>query len=167
MTLLIRSATIEDLHDVSKVEHFCFPKEEAATIESLEKRIKTFQESFFVAELEGEIIGFINGAVTNETTIYDELYTDSSLHISDGKYQTIFGLDVMPEYRNQGIAAKLMTHLIEVTKQRGKKGLVLTCKENLISYYSKFGYENKGLSKSTHGGAQWYDMILNLKEIGN
>ena len=34
------------------------------------------------------------------------------------------------------------------------------CKDRLIHYYAKFGYKNMGISKSVHGGAVWYDMIL-------
>lgn len=156
----IRQASIDDLDSVAEVEKICFPEAEAATRESLEQRIKTFSESFFVVETEGKIIGFINGCVTNETTIYDELYKDSSLHIADGDYQTIFGLDVIPEYQKQGIAAQLMNHMIKASKEAGRKGVILTCKERLIHYYKKFGYVNKGVSQSVHGGAEWYDMIL-------
>ncbi|SFD29291.1 GNAT family N-acetyltransferase [Clostridium uliginosum] len=160
MDIKIRQAFIEDLDEVTKVEANCFPEAEAATKTSLEERIKTFQESFFVAEADGKIIGFINGCVINETVIYDELYIDSKLHIPNGDYQTIFGLDVIPEYRNQGIAAQLMNYMIEVSRAAGRKGVILTCKEKLIHYYTKFGYKNKGISKSVHGGAEWYDMIL-------
>ena len=67
---------------------------------------------------------------------------------------------MIPEYRRQGIAAALMERMIEAARQRGKKGLILTCKERLIPYYSKFGYQNLGISESVHGGAVWYDMIL-------
>lgn len=101
MDITIRQASIEDLDSISKVEESCFPYAEAATRTSLEQRIKTFSESFFVAELGGTIIGFINGCIINKTVIYDELYKNSTLHIPDGYYQTIFGLDVMPDYRNR------------------------------------------------------------------
>lgn len=92
--------------------------------------------------------------------IYVELFNDATRHVPDGDYQTVFGLDVLPKYRNQGIAAQLMNHLIEVSRLAGHKGVILTCKEKLIHYYSKFGFENKGVSQSKHGGTQWYDMIL-------
>lgn len=157
--LIIRKATIKDLDSIVKVEEICFPKAESASRESLKQRINIFKSSFFIAEINGEIIGFINGCVTNEINIYDELYIDSSLHTPEGNYQTIFGLDVLPKYRNQGIAAKLMNHMIEISKRSGRKGIILTCKKNLIHYYKRFGYVNKGVSKSVHGGAKWYDMI--------
>jgi ribosomal protein S18 acetylase RimI-like enzyme len=160
MGINIRRVSIEDLNAVAEVEARCFPEAEAAAKASFKQRINTFPESFFVAEIDGRIIGFINGCVINETAIYDELFHDAKLHDSSGDYQTIFGLDVIPEYRNQGIAAQLMRHLIEVARLAGRKGVILTCKEKLIHYYSKFGFENKGVSESKHGGSEWYDMML-------
>lgn len=164
MHINIRKVFMEDLDAVAEVEANCFPEAEAATKASFEQRIKTFPESFFVVEVEGNIIGFINGCVTNETTINDDLYHNAELHVPDGDYQAIFGLDVMPDYRNRGIAEELMKHMIEVARVKGRKGLILTCKEKLIHYYEKFGYINKGVSASAHGGAQWYDMILEFKK---
>jgi ribosomal protein S18 acetylase RimI-like enzyme len=160
MDIIIRKVFMEDLNAVTEVEAKCFPEAETASKASFEQRIMTFPESFFVAETNGKIIGFINGCIINETAIYDELFHDATLHVPGGDYQTIFGLDVIPEYRNQGIAAQLMNHLIEISRLDGRKGAILTCKEKLIHYYSKFGFENKGVSKSKHGGSQWYDMIL-------
>ena len=160
MEIKIRRVAIEDLDAVTEVEARCFPEAEAATKVSFEQRIKTFPENFFVAEIEGKIIGFINGAIINETTIYDELYNDATLHVQDGDYQTIFGIDVMPDYRSKGIAKQLMNHMIEVARTEGRKGVILTCKEELIQYYTRFGYVNTGISKSVHGGSKWYNMIL-------
>ncbi len=160
MNIKIRRVTIKDLDAVTEVETECFPEAEAATKTSLEQRIKTFPDSFFVAEIDGKIIGFINGCVTNETTINDELFSDASLHMPNGDYQAIFGLDVIPDYQNHGIAAQLMNHMIQAAKSTGRKGVILTCKDKLIHYYSKFGFKNKGISKSNHGGSVWYDMIL-------
>lgn len=160
MNITIRNASLKDLDKITEVEALCFPSEEAATRNSLKDRIKTFSECFFVAEVDNKIIGFINGCITNESTIYDELYSNSKLHIPNGDYQAIFGLDVIPNYRRQGIGEQLMNHIIETSKLSGRKGVILTCKPNLIRYYEKFGFINKGISKSVHGGTLWHDMIL-------
>ena len=159
MKYTIRNVKIEDLDQVTEVEALCFPAAEAAVGESFRKRIETFPDSFFVAE-NGRIIGFINGCVTDERTIRDEMFEDSRLHHADGLYQSVFGLDVIPEYRRQGVAADLMNRLIQAAKERGKKGMILTCKDRLIHYYEKFGYRNLGLSGSVHGRAVWYDLLL-------
>ena len=160
MDINIRGVSLDDLDAVTEVEARCFPAAEAASKASFKQRIKSFPESFFVAEINGEIIGFINGCIINEITICDELYSDASLHVPNGEFQTIFGLDVLPEYQRRGIAAQLMNYMIKAARSEGRKGLILTCKENLIHYYEKFGYLNKGVSQSVHGGARWNDMIL-------
>ncbi len=121
-----------------------------------------FSGQFFVAETEEGIIGFINGCVTDDEVISDEMFASASSHNPSGSYQAIFGLDVHPDFRRQGIAAKLMEHMISAAREAGRKGLILTCKERLIRYYGSFGYVNMGVSKSNHGGAVWYDMILIL-----
>lgn len=168
MNYNIRPVTMNDLQAVTLVEATCFPSAEAADLESFRTRIATFPESFFVAETtDGEIIGFINGCVTDRPILEDELYHDTSLHKPEGDYQTIFGLDVMPAYQRQGIAADLMNYMIEKTKERKKKGLILTCKDHLIHYYEKFGYQHQGISDSTHGGATWNDMLLIFKKSDN
>ncbi len=159
----IRPVEKTDLDAVTAVEAVCFPAAEAATKESFEHRIATFPECFFVAVHDHKIIGFINGCATDERTIHDEMFEDSSLHKVDGCYQSIFGLDVIPEYQRQGIAAELMNHLIENARAKGRKGLILTCKDRLIHYYEKFGYQNLGVSASVHGGAVWYDMLLEFE----
>ena len=160
MEIHIRKAALRELDEIARVEAECFPEAEAAGRGVFKKRLETFPDSFFVAEANGKIIGFINGCVTDERTIRDEMFEDSGLHHPDGAYQCIFGLDVIGAFRQQGIAAQLMRHLIGDAREKGRKGLILTCKEQLIHYYEKFGYKNLGVSASVHGGAVWYDMIL-------
>lgn len=158
--MIIRQAVLNDCEAISTIEALCFPAAEAASKAVIIKRLETFSTSFFVAEIDGQVVGFINGAITQLPELLDELYTDASLHQADGAYQTIFGLDVHPTYQHQGIASKLMNHMIDLTRKRKKKGIILTCKEHLIPFYEGFGYINQGQSSSTHGNAIWYSMLL-------
>lgn len=160
MSYRIRNVKTEDLAGVTALEAECFPAAEAADEKSLRERIEAFPESFFVAEEDGRIIGMINGAATDQKTISDDMFEDVSLHRKDGAYQSIFGLDVVPDKRRQGIAAELMEHMIRSAREAGRTGVILTCKDRLIPYYEKFGYRSMGVSASVHGGAVWYDMIL-------
>lgn len=158
----IREVRLEDLDRVAEIEAVCFPATEAALRESFKERIAAFPESFFVAEADGILIGFINGCATNSSVIYDELFHSTRHHIPAGKNLTVFGLDVIPEYRRQGIAAQLMNHFIQTAKNTGRRNVILTCKDRLVHYYESFGYVNNGISRSTHGGSQWFDMTLVL-----
>lgn len=135
-----------------------FSPAEAASKEAIRERMKTFQENFFVAEADGKVIGFINGGTTDKQNLPDEMYHDAGLHKPDGDYQTVFGLNVLPPYRHQGIAGRLLDHMSDISKKRGKKGVILTCKEHLLGFYGSHGFHNYGVADSEHGGAVWYDM---------
>ena len=160
MELNIRQATMSDLDRVTEIEAICFPAVEAAPREALEDRLKVYNGSFLVGELDETMIGFINGSIINEKTIQDEFYEDVAFHDPQGDYQSIFGVDILPTYREKGLAAELIKALIEVAKNAGRKGLTLCCKEEKIHYYEKFGFVDIGKSKSEHGNAVWYDMVL-------
>ena len=164
MDINIRKGCFDDAGCLADIEAICFPKSEAAGLASFEARLKSFGNCFLIAEMDGKIIGFINGMVTDRETIADDMFDDASLHKENGMWQSIFGLDVLPEYRCRGVAAELMRTFIAKARKEGRKGCILTCKERLIPYYSKFGYVNKGVSESQHGGAVWYDMILEFKK---
>lgn len=161
-TVIIRAVRPDDLDRIAAIEAACFPASEAAPHEAFKLRIATFPDFFLVAEIDGRIIGFINGCVTDSPVIFDELFHDAKLHLPHGQNLCVFGLDVMPEFRKQGIASRLMNDFISTARNSGRKKVILTCKARLVAYYETFGYVNDGLSASSHGGAQWFDMTLTL-----
>ncbi len=156
----IRYACIDDLDAIAEMERVCFPEAEAATKESFKDRIAVFGDCFWLLEDEGRLIGMINGMASNKPLLADEMFENAYMHDSNGIWQMIFGVETIPEYRNQGCAAMIMNQVIADCQKRGQKGLVLTCKERLVPYYEKFGFLNEGRSASVHGGAVWYDMRL-------
>lgn len=161
MNVTIRNAKYEEAEQLAQIEASCFPEAEAATGEAIAGRMREFPENFYVAETEEkEIIGFINGACTDSPHLPDAMYHDASLHVPQGAYQTVFGLDVLPAYRRQKVARRLLETLLCKAKERGCKGAVLTCKEHLVHYYESFGFVNQGVADSVHGGAVWYEMRL-------
>lgn len=158
----IRTATTHDLKAIAKVEAECFPESEAATEEDFNERLSVYPNHFWLLEDEGKLVGFVNGMVTNEDELRDEMYENASLHNESGKWQMIFGVNIIPEYRRQGYAEMLIKRVVEDAKAQRRKGLVLTCKEKLIHYYSKFGFVDEGVSNSAHGGVVWHKMRLTL-----
>ena len=156
----VRKMNETDLNDIAKIEAICFPSAEAASLHTLEKRYNKFPECFWVLEEHDTVIGFINGMCTNQKTIHDEMFEDADKHEETGLYQSVFGISVLPSYQKQGGGKLLMEMLIDCAKKQQRKGCILTCKEHLIGYYERFGYELLGVSQSVHGGAKWYDMIL-------
>jgi ribosomal protein S18 acetylase RimI-like enzyme len=74
----------------------------------------------------------------------------------------VFALAVLPEYQKRGIARQLMARFVEEAYLCKKENVLLMCKQHLIAYYESMGFAHVGLSKSTHGGAAWHEMRLEL-----
>jgi len=158
----IRKVEEKDLEQIARLELSGFSEDKAASAETFEYRIKVFPDSFFVAEEGNTIIGFINGCVSNQAYITDNLYELDGGHDQDGWNQLIFGLVVHPEYQNLGIGGSLLNHIIRAAKHKKRKRVVLTCEEELIDFYEAFGFQNNGISDSKIGGITWYDMSIAL-----
>ena len=156
----IRMATMEDLDEIAFVESECFPFEEAATKEKFAERIKEYGTHFWLMCEEEKVIAFVDGMVTDEKNLTDEMYENASMHQEDGAWQMIFGVNTLPAYRNHSYAGELLKRAIADAKDQGRKGLVLTCKDRLVHYYAKFGFENEGVSESVHGNVVWNQMRL-------
>ena len=154
----ITTATLADLDALADIEAACFPAAEAAAREEIEERLRVYAAHFYIAREKGAAIGFIDGMVTDEKDLLDELYADAARHDENGAWQMIFGLNTLPEYRRRGVAAALIETLCAAARAQGRRGVVLTCKEHLLPYYAKFGFCDEGLSVSTHGGAVWHQM---------
>lgn len=156
----IRTATMEDLDAVTAVEAACFPAAEAATRDEFAARLAVYPNHFWLLEEDGRLVSFINGLVSDEPTIRDEMFADAAFHNEQGAWQMVFGVNTLPEYRRRGLAGEVMQRVIADARAQGRKGCVLTCKDRLVHYYETFGYRSEGVSASTHGGAVWYDMRL-------
>ena len=154
----IRNATINDLDEIARIESLCFPKEEAATKESFRGRLLYYPDHFWLLFEDELLVSFIDGFATNERDLKDEMYDSPDMHVKDGEWQMIFGINTLPEYRKRGHASALIKHVINEAKAQGKKGVVLTCKEKLITFYEKQGFINEGISSSVHGNTVWYQM---------
>lgn len=163
----IRNATMEDLEILTAIEAACFPPAEAATRESFAKRLAVYPNHFWLLEEDGQVVSFVNGMVTDEPLLRDEMFEDAALHNEDGAWQMIFGVNTLPEYRRRGLAGVLLERAAADARARGRKGCVLTCKDRLIHYYEKFGYRKEGVSQSVHGGVVWYDMRLTFGKTGD
>ena len=164
----IRYATMADLDDIASVESECFPVLEAATKEEFEQRIKYYGNHFWLMFDEGKLIAFVDGFVTDEADLTDEMYENASMHNENGAWQMIFGVNTLPEYRRCGYAKELIKKAILDARKQNRKGLVLTCKESLVPYYSRFGFVDEGITdKSTHGNVLWHQMRLDFKLRNN
>ena len=102
----------------------------------------------------------VNGMTVQTPDLTDAMYETTALHDPAGPWLMIFGVDTHPDHRRRGYAGRLLRHAIQAARDQGRAGVVLTCKEQLLPYYAKFGFVSEGVSASVHGGAVWYQMRL-------
>ncbi len=160
--LHIRKARPQDMDRVYEIELESFPPEEAATKEKYAWRQEHYPELFLVAEDGcGRICGCICMISTNASLIDDTVFETDS--IPNGKTCAILTVMTEAASRRQGVAGQLLEAGIDAARQQNMESVVLTCKEHLVHYYSRFGFEKVGISASVHGGAVWYDMVQGLR----
>ena len=162
-SVIIRQANISDIDTVTELEKSCFPVSEAADRKAFELRLRNYPECFRLLEIDGKVISMINGMTTNENDLCDEMYSGTDMYAAHGKWLMLFGVATAPAYQKRGFASRLMERVIEDTKKQERRGIVLTCKEELLPFYSRFGFVSEGISDSEHGGAEWYQMRLTLE----
>lgn len=159
--MIIKYAAAEDIAAIAAVEAECFPPAEAATEKEFIERVKYYGDHFWLMYEAEKLIAFVDGFVTDEPDLTDEMYEKATLHDETGAWQMIFGVNTIPAYRKHGYAGELIRRAIEDARKQGRKGLVLTCKDRLVHYYAKFGFADEGVSeKSMHGNAVWHQMRL-------
>ena len=140
------------------------PPNEACSPKSLTERIKATAETFLVAEDKetGKLAAFLNGVPTDEEAFRDEFFTDISLSNPEGKNIMLLGLDVRPEYRMQGLGRELVSRYCQKEAQKGRKKLFLTCLDEKVKMYEKFGFTDLGQANSTWGGEAWHAMSIEI-----
>lgn len=157
----IRHATKHDISAISEVEAKCFPPSEAASKKAFTQRIESYGNHFWLMFENDKLIAFVDGFVTNESDLTDEMFADAALHNENGTWQMIFGVNTLPEYRNNGYASELLRRAVDEAREQGRKGVVLTCKDKLLPFYARLGFVDEGVTdKSTHGNAVWHQMRI-------
>lgn len=155
-----RNILPEEAEQAAEVEAICFPPNEACSKDAMKRRIAKAPELFLVAvdKQTGKIAGFLNGLATDETSFRDEFFTEENLHHPEGKTVMLLGLDVLPDYRNQGLARELVKHYLCRERENGRNLVLLTCLEAKVKMYQNMGFHDEGLANSAWGGEQWHEM---------
>lgn len=170
----LREVLPEDAEQVCRIEKICFPPNEACSEKSMKERVSRAADAFLVAEDRtgtresnpsfGQIAGFINGIVTEEQKFRDEFFTDITLHHPAEENVMICGVDVLPAYRNQGLASAMMRGYLTMNRKKSRKKLVLTNLDRLTGFYQKMGFRDLGMANSAWGGEAWHEMERDVRE---
>lgn len=159
-----RSIRPEEGNEAAEIEQICFPPNEACSEKMMLERAAKAPELFLAAvdRQTGRIAGFLNGLSTDEESFRDEFFTDAGLYDPDGRNVMLLGLDVLPDYRMQGLGRELVRRYVRREREKGRKRLLLTCLPPKIEMYRKMGFHDEGIANSTWGGSQWHEMSYTI-----
>lgn len=159
-----RNIRQEEAEQAVEIEKICFPPNEACSEQHMKERIAKAPELFLVAidKETGKIAGFLNGLSTDEYVFRDEFFTDANLYNPTGKNIMILGLDVLPQYRRQGLGRELVFQYLRRERENGRKMLLLTCLQSKVKMYEKMGFSDHGIADSTWGGEEWHEMSYTI-----
>ena len=160
-----RNIRADEAEQSVMIEQICFPPNEACSEKAMKERVAKAPELFLVAvdKANGKIAGFLNGLATDEERFRDEFFTDVNLHNPDGKNVMLLGLDVLPEYRGQGLAREIMCQYVRRERENNRQLLILTCLQSKVEMYKKIGFRDDGMANSTWGGEEWHEMSCVIK----
>jgi len=128
LELLTRRANTDDLEKLCQIELECFGRE-AFPETQLAYFLKTAGFTVLVAEIEGEIVGFIVGAVE---------------YRKDRIFGHIYSLDVSLKKRKKGVASRLLGEIEDILVESGVGMCYLEVRvDNVpaLSLYRKRGYK--------------------------
>lgn len=162
-----RNIRQDEADQAVEIEQICFPPHEACSEKHMKERIERAAELFLVAvdKENGKIAGFLNGVATNESSFRDEFFVDINLYEPDGENIMLVGLDVLPEYRGQGLAKEIVNQYMRREREKYRKSLILTCLQAKVKMYQKMGFQDNGIANSTWGGEEWHEMQYILTKI--
>ena len=137
-----RNIKQDEIPQAAEIEKRCFPPNEACSYEHMEQRVKKAPELFLVAvdKKTGLLAGFLNGLATEKKHLTDDFFTDAEVHNPSGENVMLLGLDVLSEHRGRGLARTLVEEYIRREKEKDRKKLILTCVEEKVEMYKKFGF---------------------------
>ncbi|KXT84735.1 putative arylalkylamine n-acetyltransferase [Streptococcus sp. DD11] len=163
----IRNAQLSDWEELVRLESLNFSEEEAASPAVLKERIERIADTFLVAELHGQIAGYVVGPAVFSRHLTDDLFAKVTANPKEGGFIAIQSLSVSPDFQGQGVGTLLLAALKERANQQNRQGINLTCHDDLLPYYEMNGFRDEGISDSVHGGAVWFDMVWeNLRYEG-
>lgn len=160
-----RNIRQEEIAQAIAIEQICFPPNEACSEKNMKDRIAAVPDLFLVAvdKKTGKLAGFLNGIATDENTFRDEFFTDAGLHQPDGRNIMLLGLDVLPDFRGQGLGRELVFQYLRRERDRGRCEILLTCLKEKVRMYEKFGFIDRGMANSAWGGEEWHEMSCSLR----
>jgi ribosomal-protein-alanine N-acetyltransferase len=142
----LRPFSLHDLDRIMQIEGDSF-KVEAYPRDRFEEIYREHPEGFFVAEISGEVIGYVIGSISDDTGELNSLAVDL-------------------RFRDLGIARRLVERILEEFRAKGIKTCSLkvrTTNEYAVHLYKSVGFQIVKMVQSLEPKVDAYLMRMNLQ----
>ena len=160
----ITKVTLKDLPEIVRIENLGFTPEEAGTKEQYQDRIEKLQDTFLVARINEQVVGFVVGPAVKEKFVEDWMYENTPKNLPTGGNQIIFTIAIDPNFRGHSIGSKLLKAMEDNAKKAQRDSISLTSLEKNLPFYLKNGFKNLGVADSEHAGETWYNLVKELND---
>ncbi len=157
---VFRIASASDLDLLYDAEKRCF-KGDYLNREDLEAMLERFPEHFLLLYKDGVFLGYQISCPSSLEHFEDTLFQGKAYE-EEGSQLYLLGLGVLPEHQGKGYGRILIERLKEEALRQKRKKIILTCKEDLVPFYSRYGFKLTGDSLSCFAGKRWKEMALVL-----
>ncbi|AKP03040.1 GNAT family N-acetyltransferase [Companilactobacillus pabuli] len=160
----ITKVTLKDLPEIVRIENLGFTPEEAGTKEQYQDRIEKLQDTFLIARINEQVVGFVVGPAVKEKFVEDWMYENTPKNLPTGGNQIIFTIAVDPNFRGHSIGSKLLKAMENNARKAQRESISLTSLEKNLPFYLKNGFKNLGVADSEHAGETWYNLVKELND---
>jgi len=144
--ILFRCCTEKDIEKIYFLEKQKIEFHNAATEDTLIKRLSLFPNGFIIAENSNkDIIGYIESIIIKDWNFktFDEIQKFENIYNILGDTLYIIFIAVDPKYRNNAVASNLLKIILEQAEKYNVKKIKLIAKDDAIGLYKKNNFTVK------------------------
>jgi len=164
MALPLEPATLEFAEEIASLELACFPEDEAASLSTIQMRLKEAGGFFWMLRGEGKVIGFINGTcIDGGDCIHHESMTT---HVTEGTSLVIHSVSVSPSLRRRRLGLGMLVRYIQIMVESEPRieNILLLSKADMLELYLRAGLTVLRKSKVVHGQDVWFECGVSLRD---
>ena len=155
----IRQVKLLDLEEIVRIEQANFLGEEATSPEKLKEQIEKIPNTFLIADLNGEIAGYIIVSAVSSHHQSADCLVKGMRNLDKSNFIFLQRLSINPDFKGQGVGTLLLAAMKEVVVDLQNQGIYLACKDHLLSYFVMNGFSDSGIFETTYGDGAHIEMI--------
>lgn len=154
----LKKATKEDSFELIRLIQLADDRTEEAASKKVNKVMRS-KDSFFIIVIENEkILGYLLFITT-------ELDENAQRFVGIERYSCVAWIAIHPDFRDKHLGSRLLKEAEKYALKDDKDGLWLDCREEVVDFYKKNGFEVKGVYKKESSSKILKDCFVMTKEI--